>query len=133
MTISDEDLINAARDARDNAYCHYSGFAVGAAIIDDNGHLHVGCNVENAAYPLGNCAESAAIAAMVLEGGKRIDRIAVVGGSSEPSPCTPCGGCRQSIQEFADENTIIIAMDDSKEWQRYSIAELLPAGFHLDL
>lgn len=133
MTISDEDLINAAKDARDNAYCHYSGFAVGAAIIDDNGHLYVGCNVENAAYPLGNCAESAAIAAMVLEGGKRIDRIAVVGGSSEPSPCTPCGGCRQSIQEFADENTIIIAMDDSKEWQRYSIAELLPAGFHLDL
>ena len=133
MTISDEDLINAAKDARDNAYCHYSGFAVGAAIIDDNGHLYVGCNVENAAYPLGNCAESAAIAAMVLEGGKRIDRIAVVGGSSEPSPCTPCGGCRQSIQEFADENTIIIAMDDSKEWQRYSIAELLPAGCHLDL
>ncbi len=133
MTISDEDLINAAKDARDNAYCHYSGFAVGAAIIDDNGHLYVGCNVENAAYPLGNCAEAAAIAAMVLEGGKRIDRIAVVGGSSEPSPCTPCGGCRQSIQEFADENTIIIAMDDSKEWQRYSIAELLPAGFHLDL
>ncbi len=132
MTLSDEDLINAAWDARDNAYCHYSGFAVGAAIIDDNGHLYVGCNVENAAYPLGNCAESAAIAAMVLEGGKRIDRIAVVGGSSEPSPCTPCGGCRQSIQEFADENTIIIAMDDSKEWQRYSIAELLPAGFHLD-
>lgn len=133
MTISDEDLINAAKDARDNAYCHYSSFAVGAAIIDDNGHLYVGCNVENAAYPLGNCAEAAAIAAMVLEGGKRIDRIAVVGGSGDPGPCTPCGGCRQRIQEFADENTVIIAMDDSKDWQRYSIAELLPAGFHLDL
>ncbi len=133
MTISDQDLINAAKDARDNAYCHYSGFAVGAAIIDDNGHLYVGCNVENAAYPLGNCAEAAAIAAMVLEGGKRIDRIAVVGGSGDPGACTPCGGCWQRIQEFADENTIIIAMDDSKEWQRYSIAELLPAGFHLDL
>ena len=132
MTISDDDLINAATEARANAYCHYSGYSVGAAIIDDEGHLHVGCNVENAAYPLGNCAEAAAIAAMVLEGGKRIERIAVAGGSGEIAPCTPCGGCRQRIQEFADENTVIIAMNDSKDWQRYSIAELLPAGFHLD-
>jgi len=127
MTIKDEDLITAATDARENAYCHYSGYSVGAAIIDDQGRLHVGCNIENAAYPLGNCAEAAAIAAMVLEGGKRIDRIAVVGGSGDIVPCTPCGGCRQRIQA-----TIIITMDDSKDWQRYSIAELLPAGFHLD-
>jgi cytidine deaminase len=132
MTISDDDLINAAQEARANAYCHYSGYSVGAAIIDEQGHLHVGCNVENAAYPLGNCAEAAAIAAMVLEGGKRIERIAVAGGSGEEAPCTPCGGCRQRIQEFADENTVIITMDDSKDRQQYSIAELLPAGFHLD-
>jgi cytidine deaminase len=132
MTIADEDLIKAAKDARENAYCHYSGYSVGAAIIDDLGHLHVGCNVENAAYPLGNCAEAAAIAAMVLEGGKRIDKIAVAGGSGDVAPCTPCGGCRQRIQEFADDATVIIAMDDSEDWQRYSIAELLPAGFHLD-
>ena len=132
MIIADEDLINAATDARENAYCHYSGYSVGAAIIDDQGRLHVGCNVENAAYPLGNCAEAAAIAAMILEGGKRIDRIAVAGGSGEIASCTPCGGCRQRIQEFADDNTVIITMDDSNDWQRYSIAELLPAGFHLD-
>lgn len=132
MTITDEDLINAAKDARENAYCRYSGYSVGAAIIDDQGRLHVGCNVENASYPLGNCAEPAAIAAMVQEGGKRIDRIAVVGGSGDAAPCTPCGGCRQRIYEFADEDTIIITMDDSREWKRYSIAELLPAGFHLD-
>lgn len=132
MTISNDDLISAARDARQNAYCQYSGYAVGVAIVDDNGHMHVGCNVENAAYPLSNCAEAAAIAAMVQEGGKRICKIAVVGGSGEPAPCTPCGGCRQRIKEFADEDTVIIAMDDSKDWQQYSIAELLPAGFHLD-
>ena len=132
MTIADDDLINAARDARENAYCHYSGYAVGAAIIDDQGHLHVGVNVENAAYPLGNCAEAAAIAAMVLEGGKKIVRIAVAGGSGDVAPCTPCGGCRQRIFEFADDDTIIITMNDSKNWHRYSIAELLPAGFHLD-
>ena len=133
MKKADEDLIQAAREARQNAYCRYSGYSAGAAIIDDQGHLHVGCNVENAAYPLGNCAEAAAIAAMIQGGGRRIDRIAVVGGSGDASPCTPCGGCRQRIQEFADENTIIITMDDSKDWQRYSIAELLPASFHLDL
>jgi cytidine deaminase len=132
MTVADDDLIIAAIDARDNAYCRYSGYRVGAAIIDDQGRLHVGCNIENAAYPLGSCAEAAAIAAMVLEGGKRIVRIAVAGGSGDLGPCTPCGGCRQRIQEFADENTVIITMDDSRDWQRYSIAELLPAGFRLD-
>jgi cytidine deaminase len=132
MTVADEDLISAAKDARENAYCHYSGYSVGAAIIDERGRLHVGCNVENAAYPLGSCAEAAAIASMVLEGGKRIVRIAVAGGSGDVGPCTPCGGCRQRIQEFADENTVIITMDDSRDWRRYSIAELLPAGFRLD-
>jgi len=132
MTIADDDLINAAMSARENAYCHYSGYSVGAAIVDDQGQLHVGCNVENAAYPLGNCAEAAAIAAMVLEGGKTIVRIAVVGGSGSITPCTPCGGCRQRIHEFANEETVIITMDDSQNWKHYSIAELLPAGFSLD-
>jgi cytidine deaminase len=132
MTIANEDLINAAMEARENAYCRYSGFSVGAAIVDDQGRLHVGCNVENAAYNLGNCAEAAAIAAMVQEGGKRVVRIAVAGGRSELISCTPCGGCRQRIDEFADDNTVIIVVDDSNEWREYSIAELLPASFHLD-
>ena len=132
MAIADEYLINAAKDARDNAYSHYSGYAVGAAIIDDQGHLHAGVNVENGAYPLGNCAEAAAIAAMVLEGGKNIVCIAIAGGKGEIAPCVPCGGCRQRIHEFANEYTIIIIMNDSHDWQRYSIAELLPAGFRLD-
>jgi len=132
MSVSDDDLINAAKEAREKAYCHYSGYSVGAAIVDDQGRLHTGCNVENAAYPLGDCAEAAAIAAMVLESGKRIVRVAVAGGSGELAPCTPCGGCRQRIHEFADENTVILTMDDSHDWRRYSIAELLPAGFRLD-
>ncbi len=132
MPISDEDLIKAAREARERAYCRYSKYSVGAAIIDDNGQLHSGCNVENAAYNLGNCAEAAAIAAMVQGGGRLIRRIAVAGGYSDIAPCTPCGGCRQRIKEFADENTAVIVIDDSKEWQEYSIDELLPASFHLD-
>ena len=130
MTIANDDLINAAREARESAYNRYSDYAVGAALIDDRGHLHVGCNVENASYPLGTCAEAGAIAAMVLQGGRKIAKIAVVGGKSEIGPCTPCGGCRQRIHEFSDENTVILAIDDSGEWQEFSIEELLAASFH---
>lgn len=132
MSLADEDLISAAKEARGNAYCPYSGYAVGAAIVDDQGSLHVGCNVENASYPLGNCAEAAAVAAMVQEGGKTIDRIAVAGGSADVAACTPCGGCRQRIFEFADSNTLVIVLEEDGSWQSKSIAELLPAGFRLD-
>ena len=131
MSISDEDLISAATDARENAYARYSNYTVGAALVDDRGHLHVGCNIENAAYPLGNCAEASAIAAMIQQGGKRIVRIAVVGGAGEIGPCTPCGGCRQRIHEFADDATRVLAIDDSGKWQVYSVEQLLPASFHL--
>ena len=132
MANANEDLINAAKEARKNAYCRYSTYSVGAAIIDDQGRLHVGCNVENAAYPLGSCAEAAAIAAMIQEGSRRIRRIAVAGGYDELGPCTPCGGCRQRIKEFADKNTVVIVIDDSGDWREYMIDELLPASFHLD-
>jgi cytidine deaminase len=132
MALTDQELINAAREAREKAYCRYSKYSVGAAIIDEDGRLHVGCNVENAAYNLGNCAEAAAIAAMIQAGGKRIRRIAVAGGYADIGPCTPCGGCRQRINEFASKDTVIIVIDDSNEWQEYAIDELLPASFHLD-
>jgi cytidine deaminase len=131
MPLANEDLIIKAIAAREQAYCPYSGYSVGAAVVDELGQLHQGCNVENAAYPLGSCAEAAAIAAMVQRGGKRIAQIAIAGGSSEITACTPCGGCRQRIHEFADEETVIIVLDDSGEWQEYTIAELLPASFHL--
>jgi cytidine deaminase len=132
MTVANEDLINAAKEARRNAYCRYSNYSVGAAIVDDRGHLHVGCNVENAAYPLGSCAEAGAIAAMVEQGGKHIVKIAIVGGSGSIGPCTPCGGCRQRIKEFSRDDTVILVIDDSNEWQEYAIDTLLPASFHLD-
>ena len=131
MTIANDDLIKAATEARRHAHNRYSNFSVGAALVDDKGRLHVGCNVENAAYPLGSCAEAGAISSMVIEGGARIVKIAVVGGSGEIGPCTPCGGCRQRIREFADAETVILAIDDSGEWQEFSIESLLPASFHL--
>jgi cytidine deaminase len=131
MSVSGEQLVELALVARQNAYARYSNYTVGAALIDDQGHVHTGCNVENAAYPLGNCAEAAAIAAMVNAGGRRIVAIAVVGGKGDVGACTPCGGCRQRIQEFADDDTTIIVHDDSEGWRTYTIGELLPASFHL--
>jgi cytidine deaminase len=131
--MTDDELLDLARDARARAYCPYSGFSVGAALVDDNGDVHVGCNVENAAYSNVSCAEAGAIGAMIAAGGARIVTIAIVGGSKEQElrACPPCGGCRQRISEFADENTRIIAMADDGEWHRYAIADLLPASFHL--
>ena len=129
--MTDQDLIDAALAVRENAYCPYSGFRVGAALIDDQGRVHIGCNVENAAYPQGNCAETSAIAAMVAAGGEEIITIAVAGGGDEAKACTPCGGCRQRINEFADDNTRIIVINDDGDWHHYSMAELLPASFHL--
>lgn len=131
--MTDDELLDAARSARDMAYCPYSNFRVGAAIIDENGSVHVGCNVENAAYSQVSCAETGAVAAMVAAGGQRIVTIAVAGGASGKRTgfCTPCGGCRQRIAEFADEHTRIIVKDEANDWHEFTIDELLPLSFHL--
>ncbi len=102
-TLADRDaLMAAALAARARAHAPYSRFAVGAAVLDEQGRIHAGCNVENAAYPQGWCAETSALAAMVLAGGKRVRAVAVVADS--PQPCTPCGGCRQKLREFAADD-----------------------------
>ena len=131
--MTDDELLDRARQARNRAYCRYSGYSVGAALIDEKGNVHVGCNVENAAYSNVSCAEAGAISAMVAAGGTRIVTIAVVGGNQgEPSrACTPCGGCRQRIDEFADGNTRLIVKDNDENWHSYSMEELLPSSFHL--
>lgn len=130
--MNDQDVIDAAIAVRNNAYCKYSGFKVGAALVDEQGRLHVGCNVENASYPQGSCAETGAIAAMIAAGGRVISTIAVTGGYDDTASCTPCGGCRQRINEFGDEDTRVIVIDDDGDWHTYSLAELLPHSFHLD-
>ena len=126
-----ERLIEAAKAVRPNAHAPYSGYLVGAALIDDTGALHAACNVENAAFPEGTCAEANAIGSMVAAGGKRIVAIAAVGGKDEIEACTPCGGCRQSILEFADENTRIYLIGDGNQVDSYTIDELLPGAFRL--
>ena len=128
---TEEMLLDAARRVRANAYAPYSGFHVGAALIDETGAVYVGCNVENAAYPEGFCAEASAIGAMVAGGGKRIVAIAAVGGTDEIVPCTPCGGCRQRIHEFADDHTRVILLGKDGTTDTFSAEELLPSGFRL--
>lgn len=130
--MSDAQLLDRAKAVRLAAYAPYSRFLVGAAIEDDQGQVHAGCNVENGAYPLGACAEAGAIAAMIAGGGRRIRRIAIVGGRSELEDCTPCGGCRQRIAEFAGPETRILLEGPVGVQREFSIAALLPASFALD-
>ncbi|MEC7305365.1 MAG: cytidine deaminase [Pseudomonadota bacterium] len=126
--VTDEDLIKAAIAAMGRAYAPYSGFPVGAAILDEDGAIHAGANIENAAYPVGNCAEASAIAAMIMAGRKRITKIAVAGGDGELL-CTPCGACRQRIREFAAAETPVLVCGPEGLQQSFTLAELLPASF----
>ena len=125
-----DELITAAIAAMPQAYAPYSQFQVGAAILDENGHIHQGVNVENAAYPQGACAEAGAIAAMVMAGGKEIVQIAVAGRGEVL--CTPCGGCRQRIREFATARTEILVCGEEGLRKSYQIADLLPDSFGPD-
>jgi cytidine deaminase len=129
---TDRQLVARALAARKAAYSRYSGFKVGAALIDETGHVHIGCNVENAAYPEGSCAETGAIAAMVVAGGRQIRTIAVAGGAADLADCTPCGACRQRIMEFASNDTRVLVITGDDKWQSFTIADLLPASFHFD-
>jgi cytidine deaminase len=120
-------LLQAAKDAMAQAYAPYSKYQVGAAILAENGKVYSGCNIENAAYPVGNCAEASAIAAMVRDGARQIREIAVIGSGTEL--CTPCGGCRQRIREFASAATRIHACDASGVRHTFTCDELLPQSF----
>ena len=123
-------LVDAARSARERAYAPYSGFKVGCALLDEQGRIHAGCNVENAAYPQGQCAEASAIAHLVLAGGTRIVAAAVVGVA--PQPVTPCGGCRQRLREFAADDLPVWAADLQSVRGRYTLGGLLPVSFGPD-
>ncbi|QDH25916.1 cytidine deaminase [Neokomagataea tanensis] len=121
-----QSLINAALAAREKAYAPYSKFSVGVA-LRSAGQVFSGCNVENAAYPLGSCAEAGAISAMVMAGQANIEEIVVVGGEM---PCTPCGGCRQKLREFGAPDLKVHMVNPRGDilLQR-SLSDLLPDSF----
>jgi cytidine deaminase len=120
-------LLQAARDVRGRAYAPYSGFAVGAALLDEYGQVHAGANVENAAYPQGLCAEASALAHLASAGSRRVLAVVVVGEAAEP--VTPCGGCRQKLREFAADDTPVHVADLLNVRARFTLGELLPASF----
>jgi cytidine deaminase len=125
-----QDLFAAALAARLHAYAPYSRFTVGAALASASGSIHAGCNVENAAYPVGTCAEAGAIAAMVAAGERRISALLVVG--EGPALVTPCGACRQRIREFAGPDTPVHVADLAGVRRTYRLETLLPAAFGPD-
>jgi len=121
-------LLAESLRARDFAHVPYSKYRVGVSILDEQGRIHIGANMENASYPQGWCAEPSALTAMRMAGGQRA-LVALVTGPG-PEIITPCGGCRQKLREFAvPEELIVIAGDPGGIRQRWTLAELLPHSF----
>ena len=121
-----EELKAKAVEMLDMAYCPYSHFPVGAALECDDGTLYTGCNVENAVYPAGICAERNAIFHAVAEGHTHFRRIVIAGRSQDY--CVPCGICRQVMQEFSPEMEVI-CLNGQGEAKAFALKELLPYGF----
>ncbi len=124
------DLIEAAIAARTKAYAPYSNFSVGAAVRGASGAVYAGCNVENAAYPEGCCAETSALSAMVMAGETRVTEVAVAAAGEKP--VTPCGGCRQRLREFAADDTQIHICGPEGLHRTVTLGELLPLSFGPD-
>jgi cytidine deaminase len=118
-------LVAAARRAREQAYCPYSQFAVGAAVEGEDGRIFAGCNVENASYAVGICAERAAVAAAISGGTRRLRRLVVV--TDVEPPVSPCGVCRQMLAEFGPE--LVVEAVGPRSSRRWTLAELLPDAF----
>ena len=125
-----EALFAAALAARERAYAPYSGYRVGAALVDEGGRVFAGCNVENAAYPVGTCAEAGAVAAMAAGGSRRIAAILVL--ADGPALVAPCGACRQRIREFGIDSTPVHLADTGGVRRTVTLGELLPLAFGPD-
>lgn len=129
LSPAEQALAQAARAARAHAYAPYSGYAVGAAVLTDDGQVVAGCNVENASYGLSLCAERVAVFRAIAAGARRLVAAAVC----TPDGGTPCGACRQVLLEFADapESFAVWVVSPDRVIARYTLAELLPHGFRL--
>ena len=123
------ELVEKALEAREKAYAPYSKFKVGTALLTANGKIYTGCNVENASYPVGICAERVAVSKAVADGEKKFIVIAVVG--SGENYCMPCGMCRQFMAEFCKEDFEIIVAKSVDDYKIMKMGELLPYTFDL--
>jgi len=123
------ELFEAARAAAEKSYSPYSSFPVGAALVTVDGRLYSGCNIENASYPEGWCAETTAISHMLMDGGGEIAEVAVLGLKADL--CTPCGGCRQRLAEFGSPNTRVHLCNSNGIVETVTLGDLLPKSFNL--
>ena len=121
--------IKEAFEAKEKAYAPYSGFKVGAALLCKDGKVYLGCNIENASYPVTLCAERVAISSAVADGNREFAAIVITGGKDY---CPPCGMCRQALAEFADGQFKVVLAKNEKETKVYKLSELLPETFVLD-
>ena len=122
-----EEMLRAARAIMSRAYVPYSGFHVGAALLNEDGTIRSGVNVENASYPLSVCAERNAVASMVGSGQTKVVAVAVATNAAHPTP--PCGGCRQVLWEFGDADTPVVAEGAEGVRARWRLGDLLPDAF----
>lgn len=122
-----KDMLDLARDMMAKAYAPYSHFAVGAALRGESGRIYGGCNVENAAYPQGVCAEASAISALIAGGDRRITEVLVLAAGA--GLATPCGGCRQKLREFADDDVPVHIAGPQGHRCTLTLGELLPLSF----
>ena len=123
-------LIESALKAKENSYAPYSKYRVGAAVFTKDGKIYAGCNIENAAYPSGICAEKTAISKAVSEGNRDFLAIAIVADSNDYP--TPCGECRQFISEFVKPDFKVILAKSTNDYKTFDFAELLPLSFKLE-
>lgn len=125
-------LVKEALKAREAAYTPYSNFAVGAALLTEDGKIYRGCNIENASYTPTNCAERTAFFKAVSEGERKFKAIAIVGGPAGAMPidyCYPCGVCRQVMAEFCDDDFKVIIGKNEEEIREHTLGEILPHTF----
>ena len=131
MSLQKKNLMELAQKARETSYAPYSGYQVGAALPCKDGSIHTGGNIENAAFSPTVCAERVALFKAINEGKRNFSAIAVAGGKGKDCDeyCTPCGVCRQVMQEFCDPDTFLVLVCQGKEVRSYLLRELLPLGF----
>lgn len=130
--IDDRKLWELAAQARENSYSPYSEFRVGAALLCRDGRIFQGCNIENAAYGVTNCAERSAFFSAISQGERKFEAIAIVGGKDELINCYPCGACRQVMAEFCDpHNFRIICGKNKEDLEKLTLFQIFPKGFEM--
>lgn len=133
--MDDRELIRLAKEARERSYSPYSDFSVGAALLASDGSVHLGCNIENAAYTPTVCAERVAFFGAIKDGARNFSKIAIVGARSGEEPacaCPPCGVCRQVMAEHCDPDVFRVVLEDNGEIRSVLLRDLYPDGFYPD-